>query len=114
MKTSEHVVCPGCGQTVTAAYGWYSFHRAGSSVRPCFMAGMPLPVKGIHEEAMEERARIVACLASQVQEGESAHVWWYLTAVPAQFVQELLQVALAALNVEGKEAEEIWRKWDVA
>lgn len=114
MMTSERVVCPGCGQTVTVAYGRYSFHRAGLSVRPCFMTGMPLPVKGIHEEAMEERARIVACLASQIQEGESAHVWWYLTAVPAQFVQELLQVALAAIPVEGKQAEEIWRKWDVA
>lgn len=114
MTTSERVVCPGCGLGVTVAYGRYSFHRAGSSVRPCFMTGMPVPVKGYGEEAMEERARIVACLAAQVQDGDSAEVWWYLTAVNAQFVQELLQVALAAINVEGKQAEEIWRKWDVA
>lgn len=114
MSISERVVCPGCGQSVTASHGWYGFHRAGSSVRPCFMAGMPVPVKGLGEEAMEARARIVACLASQVQSGESAQAWWYLTAVPARFVQELLQVALAAIPVEGKQAEEIWRKWDVA
>ena len=115
MITSERVVCPGCGLGVTAPHGWYSFHRAGSSVRPCFMTGMPVPVKGYGELAMEVRARIVACLALQVQDGESAEVWQYLTAIPALFVQELLQVALAGLPVmEGKQPEEIWRKWDVA
>ncbi len=114
MTTSERVVCPGCGMAVAAQYGRYSFHRAGSSVRPCFMTGMPLPVTGYGEDAMEARANIVACLAQQVQDGDSAQAWWYLTAVPARFVQELLQVALAGIPVEGKEAKEIWRKWDVA
>lgn len=114
MTTSERVVCPGCGLAVTATAGRYDFHRAGSSVRPCFMTGMPLPVKELSEEALKERVRIVACLAQQVQEDDPAEVWHYLTAVPAWFVQELLQFALAAIPVEGKEPEAPWRKWYAA
>lgn len=89
----------------------YGTHRAGTSL--CFMSGMPQPVEGFTYADMVERARIVACLAVEVQGADPHGVWRYLNAVPEQFVKELLQVALAGLDVEGKRVSQIWWKWDV-
>lgn len=112
---SETVVCPGCGRRILAPYGRYNAHDAVKGVAGyCFMAGMPSPIDGRSEMDMEAKARIVASLAVQVQDEDPAVVWRYLTAVPAVFMQELLQIALAAIPVENNQVKDIWRKWVAA
>lgn len=78
------------------------------------MSGMPQPVTGHLDSDMEARARIVACLAAEVQDADPVAVWRYLQVIPDQFVRELLQLALAAIPVDGKRVEEIWERWGVA
>lgn len=110
----EHATCPGCGRPVDAANGRYETHYKGVGSRYCFMSGMPQPVTGRGYAEMNARAQIVACLALEVQESDPHQVWLYLTAMPAEFVQELLQVALAGLDVDGKRVSEVWARWDVS
>jgi hypothetical protein len=109
----EQVPCPHCGLIVEAINRRYDTHRGSESLY-CFMSGMPQPVEGREYADMVERARIVACLAVEVQDHDPHAVWRYLSVVPAEFVMELLQVALAALDVEGKRVSEIWCKWDAS
>ena len=108
----EEVVCPNCGSVVEAINHRYATHHAGAVV--CLMSGMPQPVEGYDYAAMSERARIVASLADEVQHADAHEVWRYLCVMPAGFVRELLQVALAGLDVEGKRVSEIWKEWDVS
>ena len=96
---------------MTGRFGTH--HGRDADTRYCFMSGMPQPIEGRDYAAMEERARIVACLAAEVQDSDPHAVWRYLSVVPAEFVQELLQVALAAIDVDGKRVAEVWRKWNV-
>lgn len=110
----EQVACLGCGYIVTAVDGRYETHHGHAGSRYCFMSGMPQPVEGRERAAMNERARIVACLAVEVQDSDPHAVWRYLDAMPPEFVKELLQVALAGLDVDGKRISEIWKDWDVA
>lgn len=105
------VECPGCGRRVVAENKRYDTHHAGANARYCFMSGMPLPVTGWGDAAFAERARIVACLATEVQDADPHAVWRYLSVMPDLFVRELLQLALAALDVEGKRVSDIWSKW---
>jgi len=112
MMPSELVVCPGCGRRVLTRYGRYNAHNAANdSVEQCFMTAWPIPVVGYSDDDMEDRAYIVAGLAAQVQDGDPAGVEKYLTAVPAVFVQELLQIALGAIDVDGKHVHDIWSRW---
>lgn len=111
------VLCPGCGRNVWTLGGRYDTHQSGASgLAYCFMSGMPQPVIGrsIDGRDMEERAKIVACLAAEVQDADPAAVWRYLGVMPPLFVRELLQLALAGLPVEGKQVNEIWKRWDAA
>ena len=110
----EFVKCPGCDHVVEAVNGRYETHKVKELPRLeyCFMSGMPQPVEGLNHAAMVDRAQIVACLATEVQDQDPHAVWRYLGALPAEFVKELLQVALAAIDVEGKRVSEIWTKWD--
>lgn len=109
----QEVTCPGCGTPVWSINRRYDTHPGGGQ-RYCFMSGMPEPVTGHDYADMVDRARIVSCLAVEVQDADPHAVWRYLSAVPAEFVRELLQVALAGLDVEGKRVSEIWWKWDVS
>lgn len=111
--TREQVACPHCGLRIEVINRRYDTHRGVKSLY-CFMSGMPQPVDGRDYADMVERAKIVACLAVEVQDADPHAVWRYLNTVPADFVRELLQVALAALDVDGKRVSEIWSKWDVA
>ncbi|AVO21358.1 hypothetical protein SEA_CEPENS_48 [Mycobacterium phage Cepens] len=108
------VVCLGCGHSIEVVQGRYSTHHAAEESAYCFMSGMPQPFEGRDEESMRERARIVACLAAEVQDSDPHQVWKYLGAVPPEFVRELLQVALAGLDVDGKRPEDIWAGWGAA
>ncbi len=110
----ERVSCLGCESMVDAIDGRYETHHGGAESRYCYMSGMPQPFEGREYADMQERARIVACLALEVQDSDPHAVWRYLGAVPPEFVKELLQVALAALDVEGKRVSDIWAKWDVS
>lgn len=117
-------VCPGCGRQVSVKNGVFIAHRGLPSVSAlCFMSDMPMPFQGRSPAAMEAKAHIVARLAVQVQDEDPTLVWHYLTAAPAWFLQELLQVALAGIDVEGKRVEDIWgwvgrmpasRLWEVS
>lgn len=110
----ELVECPNCGEQVMAINRRFDTHRGVDGSLYCFMSGMPQPVEGHDYADMVERAQIVACLAVEVQDADPHAVWRYLSVMPHQFVQELLQVALAALDVDGKRVSEIWSKWELA
>lgn len=107
------VECPGCRCVVVAVDGRYGTHHPEGGPKYCFMSGMPQPVSGMSEQALRERARIVACLAQEVQDSDPHAVWHYLGVMPHEFVKELLQVALAAIDVEGKRVKDIWAEWGV-
>lgn len=109
----ESVKCPGCDRVVEVINGRYETHQIREIPgRYCFMSGMPQPVTDLNHAGMVERAKIVACLAAEVQDQDPHAVWRYLSSVPPEFVKELMQVALAAIDVEGKRVSEIWSKWD--
>lgn len=110
----QQLVCPGCDRTIRAVDGRYDTHHAvAGQLAYCFMSGMPTEVSGRDEAAMQERAKIVACLAMEVQEADPHAVWKYLEVMPETFVRELLQVALAGLNVDGQRVSDIWKGWGV-
>lgn len=109
------VTCPGCDRQVWAQAGRYETHHAAPyGLAYCFMSGMPQPVAGHSDDELEERAQIVACLAAELQDSDPNAVWRYLAVMPPLFVRELLQLALAAIPVDGKRVEDIWGKWDAA
>lgn len=106
---STFVNCPGCGRRIStdsSRYGHHSTIPRGDAV--CFMSEQRLPVTGREPCDFRARATLVADLALQVRDEDPHLVWGYLTAMPADVVQELLQIALAAIPVEGKTVDEIW------
>lgn len=109
--STRPVTCPGCDRGTWVTDGQYDAHHPTLGSPYCFMSGMPEPVVGRDEEAMKQRAQIVARLAVEVHDGDPHAVWNYLRVVPAEFVAELLQVALAGMDVEGKRVSEIWAGW---
>lgn len=60
---------------------------------------------------MRRRAQVVAGLALEVRDSDPHTVWRYLEVMPELFVRELLQVALAGLNVENRRVSDIWEGW---
>lgn len=109
--STRQVRCPGCDGVIWVTDGEYDTHYAAPGTY-CFMGGMPeARVSGRDEESMKQRAHIVARLAVEVHDGDPHAVWNYLRVVPAEFVAELLQVALAGMDVEGKRVSEIWAGW---
>lgn len=113
--TRHRVQCPGCRRQVWEQGGRYETHIVqAAEVGYCFMSGMPEPVGGYSDDSIEDRARIVACLALEVQDADPRAVWKYLAVMPPVFVRELLMLALAAIPVEGQRVEDIWERWNVA
>lgn len=107
------MVCPGCDRDTQSVDGRYDTHHADSDASYCFMSGMPTQIHGRDEDAMRQRARVVARLALEVQDADPHAVWKYLQVMPDVFVRELLQVALAGLDVEDRRVSDIWKGWGV-
>lgn len=113
-RDMQEVLCPGCDRVTWAVEGRYDTHHAvAGDPGYCFVSGMPTEIVGRGEEAMRARAKVVACLAMEVQEADPHAVWQYLEVMPETFVRELLQVALAGLDVAGRRVSEIWKDWGV-
>ena len=110
----KFVTCPGCKQMVVSINSRYDTHHGGPESRYCFMSGMPEPVEGRTDADMVKRAQVVACLAHEVHDSDPLAVWQYLSSVQPVFVRELLMIALAGLEVEGKRVSEIWERWGQA
>lgn len=92
-------VCPGCGRSVRVEDGRYRNHSVVEKSRTeCFMSRQRPPVKGTRPDDYEQRAETVAYLAHQVQDEDPAVVWNVLTATPADELQRLLVLALAAID----------------
>lgn len=99
--------CPGCGRRIGVQHGRFNGHHSAGAVE-CVMSQMPLPIGGRSDADMEAKAHIVAGLAAQMRDEDPAGVWDYLTAVPAEFVQEVAMLALAGMDTEGKRVQDIW------
>jgi hypothetical protein len=73
----------------------------------CRLSRQHAPITGESPNAYVSRAYLVTDLACQVQDDDPSIVWDYLTALPADEVQRLLQIALAAVPVD-KSLEEVF------
>jgi hypothetical protein len=94
--------CPYCGRLVRASKGIYVTH----SVTPktwgdtCPMSGEHCPITGHSDVDYVNRAHLVANLAWRIKDEDPADTWRYLTMLPADEVQRLLMLALAAVPVD--------------
>jgi len=111
MMTRVRVVCPACDRVTSVAADRYETHHTTAAANYCPLSGMPTPVYGRGEDAMRRRAQVVAGLALEVRDSDPHTVWRYLEVMPELFVRELLQVALAGLNVENRRVSDIWEGW---
>lgn len=101
--------CLGCGRSVSTDNGRFNRHQAVKGVDgDCFMSKQHVPITGRTDADMISRAHLVTDLAMQVQDRDPVVVWNYLTAMPPALVQELLMVALAGMQLEGRTVEDIW------
>lgn len=66
----------------------------------CPMSKQTVPITGTAPIDYYRRASLVCDLATQVQDGDPAIVWDYLTALSAEEVQRLLVIALAGINID--------------
>ncbi|BBY78898.1 hypothetical protein MPUL_00560 [Mycolicibacterium pulveris] len=94
--------CPYCGRMVSTKNNRFKFHsrRRKAAYDQCPMSFQRVPITGETPTAYVSRAHLVADLAQQVQDEDPAVVWTYLTALPANELQRLMMVALAAIPVD--------------
>jgi hypothetical protein len=64
------------------------------------MSKRRIPIKGTHDDDYRARANLIARLAAEIQDQDPHEVWDYLTVMPADELQRLLQIALAAIPVD--------------
>lgn len=106
---SDIITCVGCGRGVRTIHGCYNRHhsvKGGGTY--CFMSEQHAPITGHTDQAMISKAQLVAKLAMRIQDEDPHQVWRYLTAMPGELVQEMLMIALAGLDIEGRTVGEIW------
>ena len=95
------VTCPRCDRTISAHCGRYALHsRPPDGVDHCPMSKQLIPTTGTQPIDYYRRAMLVTDLAAQIQDSDPGVVWDYLTATPADEVQRLLVIALAAIDVD--------------
>ena len=95
------VTCPRCDRAISAHCGRYALHSpTPDGDDHCSMSKQLMPVAGGKPIDYYRRATLVTDLASQIQDSDPAIVWDYLTATPADEVQRLLVIALAAINID--------------
>lgn len=99
--------CPGCGRSISVNAGRYSRHNSGEQGDICDFSQMRAPYRADQQTPTDwvGRAHIVANLAADVQDSDPAVVWQWLTALPADELQRLMMIALAAVPVEQTVAE---------
>jgi hypothetical protein len=98
--------CPGCGRRIGVRHGKFCQHLdPGSGGEYCRLSGQRVPVTGHSDRDYETRAWTVLDLAQQVADRDPQLVWTYLTATPADELQRLLMIALAAVPVDRPIAE---------
>jgi len=86
-------VCPFCNRGVAVKENRFGEHG-------CPLSGQRVPVIGHMDRDYEARAWTVLDLAVQVQDEDPADVWTYLTSLPADELQRLMMIALAAVPVD--------------
>jgi len=99
--------CPYCGRLVAVDKARFRHHNTNTWGDLCPMVGQRIPVAGVDECDDEDRARLLADLAWQVQDSDPAKVWTYLTCLSDGELQRLLMFALAALPVD-RTVDEMW------
>lgn len=121
---SAHITtpCPYCGRKAVIKDGktwiahvlpWIedvkqSGHIATVGDRYCPMSDQHRVVTGHDSMAHRKRAHQVADLAEQVRDRDPHVVWSVLTTIPADELQRLLMVALAAIDTEDKTLDEVF------
>lgn len=99
----ERAQCPYCGRAVRVDdKGKFRSHgmTAGARNNTCMMSGEHVPITGHSDSDYFGRAHLVAGLAWRVRDEDPQQVWNYLTVLPAEEVQRLLILALAAVTVD--------------
>lgn len=98
--------CPRCDRTIVTDGGRYKQHslEPGSGVA-CPFSEQHTPIIGHSASNYLSRGYLVADLAEQVQDRDINIVWEILTATPADELQRLLMLALAAVPVDRPLAE---------
>lgn len=102
---TDIALCPHCGRGVRTINNCYYLHNTGDYDRVCPLSEQRVPITGLTPADYASRAKLVANLASQVQDADPRIVWTYLTALPGNELQRLMMVALAALPVDQTVAE---------
>lgn len=100
--------CPRCNRMITSDCGRFKRHSLtprGNQI--CPMSDQHTPITGDTPTDYLSRAYLVADLADQVQDRDTAIVWDVLTAMPAAEVQRLLMISLAAIPTD-KPLDEIF------
>ena len=94
--------CLYCDRQVATDQGRYTQHSAIAGVvgSTCPMTGQHTPITGQRPADYVSRAYLVADLAAQVQDEDPTVVWAYLTGLPADELQRLMQIALAAIDCD--------------
>jgi hypothetical protein len=101
MAKTGHVACPRCGRTVGTDDHYYGRHGViPDSSDICPMSKRRVPISGTRAEDHTARAKLIARLAAEVQDEDPLEVWDYLTTLPGDEIQRLLQFALAAIPVD--------------
>ncbi len=94
--------CPYCGRTVRTDKGRFGRHAltAGSWGNTCPLQLEYVPITGLTADAHDRRAELIGHLAWRMKDEDPAAVWRYLTVLPADELQRLLMIALAAIPVD--------------
>lgn len=92
--------CLRCDRMVATHHNRYVNHSAelgGEAL--CRLSRQHVPIDGHRDSDYIARAHLVATLACQVQDEDPSICWDYLTVLPANEIQRLLMIALAAVPV---------------
>lgn len=94
--------CAGCGRMVTTCDHRYVNHTAveGDTHNTCPLSRQHEPITGHTNTDYVSRAHLVTDLACQLRDEDPDLVWQYLTALPADELQRMMVVALAAIPVD--------------
>lgn len=101
MRTTRK--CPYCGRLVDFLGSKFRLHNVTPDAyrsETCPLSNQRGPITGLSFEAHEERAKLLADLAAQVQDADPSVVWQYLTCLDGAELQRLLMFALAALPID--------------
>lgn len=97
--------CPRCDRTVATDGGRYKNHSIEEGQGACPFSDQHTPITGHTATNYLSRGYLVADLAEQVQDRDINIVWEILTATPADELQRLLMLALAAVPTDKPLAE---------